>query len=90
MRAATLAKQLLDLPGISVSVVAWHGRQLVVDVRLRSKKLICPECGYTTKARYDSREVPSWWRHLDHVEEGLRSPAGPDQAALAATAGQAR
>jgi transposase len=65
VRATTLANQLLDLPGVSVSVVAWHGQQLVVDVRLRSRKLTCPECRYSTKARYDSREVPSWWRGLD-------------------------
>lgn len=66
MRAATLLNRLLDLPGVSVSSVAWHGWQLVVDVRLRARKLACPECGYSTKARYDGRQVPSWWRHLDH------------------------
>jgi len=66
VRATTLANRLLDLPGIGVSVVAWHGQQLVIDVRLRSRRLICPECGYSTAARYDSREVPSGWRHLDH------------------------
>jgi transposase len=65
VRATTLANQLLDLPGISVSHVAWHGPQLVVDVRLRARKLACPDCGHRTRARYDSRQVPSWWRSLD-------------------------
>jgi transposase len=65
VRASTLANRLLDLPGISVSALAWHGQQLVIDARLRSKKLICPECGHTTGAAYDTRTVPSWWRHLD-------------------------
>jgi len=65
VRASTLVKELLDLPGIGVSAVAWHGQQLVIDIRLRSRRLTCPECGYSTKARYDSRPVPSWWRHLD-------------------------
>lgn len=70
MRATTLANRLLDLPGVRVSDVAWHGQQLVVDVQLRAKLLACPEpgCGYSTKARYDSRAVPSWWRHLDFGE----------------------
>jgi transposase len=68
VRATTLANRLLDLPGISVSAVAWHGQQLVIDVRLPArKKLACPEpgCGYVTRAGYDARAVPSWWRHLD-------------------------
>jgi transposase len=65
VRATTLANRLLDLPGISVSHVAWHGQQLVIDVRLRARRLACPECGYSTRAGYDTRQVPSWWRHLD-------------------------
>jgi transposase len=70
VRASTLANRLLDLPGISVSTLAWHGQQLVIDVRLRSAKLACPEpgCGYLTRAGYDARAVPSWWRHLDFGE----------------------
>jgi transposase len=67
VRASTLANRLLDLPGIGVSAVAWHGQQLVIDVRLRTGRLACPEpgCGYVTRVGYDSRVVPSWWRHLD-------------------------
>jgi transposase len=39
--------------------------KVVVTVALQRKKLICPECGYTTRARYDTRSVFSTWRHLD-------------------------
>ena len=66
MRATTLLNRLLDLPGISVTAASWHGRQLVVDVRLRATRLACPLCGYTTGATYDSRVVPSWWRSMDY------------------------
>lgn len=53
-----------------MSAVAWHGRQLVVDVRVRAGRLVCPEpgCGHVTRAGYDTREVPSQWRHLDFGE----------------------
>ena len=66
MRATTLLNRLLDLPGISVTDASWHGRQLVVDVRLRTNRLGCPLCGYTTRAGYDARVVPSWWRSMDY------------------------
>jgi transposase len=65
VRATTLLNRVLDLPGISVSAVAWQGSRLVVDVRLRADRLGCPLCGFTTRAGYDTREVPSWWRSLD-------------------------
>jgi transposase len=70
VRATTLANRLLDLPGVSVFAVAWHGQQLVIDVRLRAGRLGCPEpgCAHLTRAGYDSRQVPSWWRHLDFGE----------------------
>jgi transposase len=41
---------------------------LVIDVRLRARRLACPECGHTTRAAYDTRVVPSGWRHLDFGE----------------------
>ena len=70
MRATTLLNRLLDLPGISVCDAAWHGKQLVVDVRLRASRLVCPEpgCPHVSRAAYDTRVVPSWWRHLDFGE----------------------
>ncbi|MGH9185568.1 MAG: ISL3 family transposase, partial [Acidimicrobiales bacterium] len=32
---------------------------------LRGKRLRCPECSFSTRARYDRRTVASVWRHLD-------------------------
>ena len=65
MRVTTAFKRLMDLPGVTVTDVDFQPARVVVSVRLRSAKLTCPECGFTTTARYDTRPVPSWWRHLD-------------------------
>lgn len=65
MRVTTLLNKLLDLPGITVTGVSLRGRKMFVDVRLRTRKLTCPRCDYTTRARYDTRPDPSCWRHLD-------------------------
>jgi transposase len=55
----------LDLDGVTVSDVEFSASKVVVTVKLRSRKLRCPECTYTTSARYDTRSVLSSWRHLD-------------------------
>ena len=65
MRVTTAFKRLMDLPGVTVTEVDFQPARVVVAVRLRSAKLFCPECGFTTRARYDTRPVPSTWRHLD-------------------------
>ena len=65
MRATTLLNRLLDLPGVSVRGAALCPQRLVVDVRLRSRRLACPVCRYTTRSAYDTRPVPSSWRGLD-------------------------
>ena len=65
MRVTTLLNELLDLPGVTVSGVVLQPGQLLVDVRLRAKKLACPHCAFTTRARYDTRPAASSWRHLD-------------------------
>ena len=66
MRAATLLNRLLDLPGIRVEGVSLPGEgRLVLDVALRRRGLTCPLCGWRTRNRYDTRQSPSWWRHLD-------------------------
>jgi transposase len=65
MRATTLLNRLLDLPGIDVSGVSLDGRRMLVEVRLRARRLTCPRCPFTTRARYDTRPVPSSWQHLD-------------------------
>ena len=38
---------------------------MVVEVVLRRRRLVCPECGYWTRSRKDKRPVDSVWRHLD-------------------------
>src|SRR5450759_273858 len=65
MRVTTAFKRLMDLPGGTVSDVDFPTAKVVVTVMLRGRKLFCPECGFTTKARYDTRPVFSTWRHLD-------------------------
>ncbi len=65
MRDTTLFKRLMDLPGVNVTDVEFLADKVVVTVALQRKKLICPECAYTTRARYDTRPVYSTWRHLD-------------------------
>jgi transposase len=65
VRVTTLLNNLLDLPGIHVTGVSLRGRKMLVDVRLRARRLACPSCGFTTRARYDTRPEPSCWRHLD-------------------------
>jgi len=65
VRDTTAFKRLMDLSGITVSDVDFQRTRVVVTVRLRSQKLSCPDCEFTTKARYDTRPVSSWWRHLD-------------------------
>ena len=65
MRVTTVFTRLMDLPGITVTGVRFEAAQVVVTVKLRSQKLHCPVCQFTTTARYDTRPVPSSWRHLD-------------------------
>ena len=65
MRVTTAFKRLLDLPGVTVADVDFQPSKVVVTVKLRSRGLCCPECGFSTKARHDLRKVASGWRHLD-------------------------
>jgi transposase len=65
VRVTTAFKRLMDLPGVTVSEVDFQSAKVVITVRLRSRRLHCPDCEFTTKARYDFRPVSSTWRHLD-------------------------
>lgn len=65
MRVTTAFCRLLRLPGIWVRQVAFEEHRVVVTVALRRRRLYCPECGFSTRARYDTRPVLSRWRHLD-------------------------
>jgi transposase len=65
VRVTTAFKRLIDLVGVTVAEVGFQPAKVVVTIRLRSHKLACPLCEYTTGARYDRRAVASTWRHLD-------------------------
>jgi len=65
VRVTTAFKRLMDLPGVTVSDVDFQPSKVVVTVKLRRRSLTCPSCGFTTRARYDTRPVSSSWRHLD-------------------------
>ena len=65
MRASTLLNAVLELPGVRVGKAAVVDGELRVTVGLRRRRLACPRCGFTTRHRYDTREVDSSWRHLD-------------------------
>ncbi|HEY5186415.1 MAG TPA: ISL3 family transposase [Actinomycetes bacterium] len=78
MRVTTAFNRLLSLPGAGVTEVCFEADQVVVDVALRRRRLLCPECTFSTAACYDTRPVFSRWRHTDMgrwkvlVRAGLR------------------
>ena len=65
MRVTTAFKRLLDLPAVTVTEVSFEELRVVVTVKLRRRHLACPKCEFVTRSRYDTRQVPSRWRHLD-------------------------
>jgi len=65
VRVTTLCKRLLDLGGVTVTKAEFLEGELVAEVALRRRRLVCPHCGYTTRVRYDTRTVASRWRGLD-------------------------
>jgi transposase len=62
VRVTTAFNRLLQLPGVTVSSVAFTDAGVVVGVRARSRRLRCP-CGWSTSAVYDRSRRR--WRHLD-------------------------
>lgn len=65
MRVTSLCRRLLDLDGITVTDVELEGEVVVCEVRLRRRRLACPRCAFTTRARYNTRTVDSQSRGLD-------------------------
>jgi transposase len=66
VRVTSAFNRLLGLSGITVVDVSFVGTSAVyVDVVLRRRRLVCPLCPFSTRARYDTRPVTSSWRHLD-------------------------
>lgn len=62
MRVSTAFNRMLALPGATVSGVRFEPDGMVVEIRLRARRLVCP-CGWSTRARYDSSRRR--WRHID-------------------------
>ena len=78
MAVTTAFKRLLRLDGVNVTEVTFGINAITVTVALARRRLVCPHCGHKMSARYDTRPVPSRWRHLDlgvwrvRVEASLR------------------
>ena len=65
MRVTTAFNMLLALPGVNVTDVAFEHDRVMVDVRLRRRRLVCPHCGWSTRPRHNIQRRPSTWRALD-------------------------
>jgi transposase len=65
VRVTSAFSRLLRLDGVNVTAVEFFASLIVVTVVLRRRRLVCPHCSFTTRSRYDTREEPSVWRHLD-------------------------
>ena len=81
MRVTTAFHRLLGLQDITVRGVSFpdadsDAHTVVVEVGLRRKRLACPLCGFSTRARYDTRPVSSTWRHLDFGRWQVQLRAG--------------
>ncbi len=64
MRVTTAFNRLLALPGVSVRSVSFEAGGVVVGLRRRARRLVCPRCGCLGRAGYDRRRRRRW-RHLD-------------------------
>jgi transposase len=67
VRYTTVFNKLLKLIGAWVTGVEFVDDQGVVfvDVRLRRRHLVCPHCGWQTRARHNWQARRSTWRALD-------------------------
>jgi transposase len=64
MRVSTAFNRLLQVPGASVAGVSFEREGIVIGLRRRARRLVCPRCGCLGGAGYDRRERRRW-RHLD-------------------------
>jgi hypothetical protein len=62
VRVNAAFNRLLGFSGTVVEKVVFSGAQILVSVRLRSRRLRCP-CGRASAATYDRSRRS--WRHLD-------------------------
>ena len=64
MRVSTAFNRLLQVPGANVAAVRFERDGVVIGLRRRARRLVCPRCGCLGRAGYDRRERRRW-RHLD-------------------------
>lgn len=61
VRATTLLNRVLDLDGVNVVGVDADGLRgggpVLAQIAARRRLLSCPHCGFSTRHRYDRREV---------------------------------
>lgn len=62
MRVTTAFNKMLSIPGASVASVEFTSEGVVVGLRRRACRPVCP-CGWRGRGRYDSSRRR--WRHLD-------------------------
>jgi transposase len=65
VRVCAAFSRLLCLPGVWVRDVCFEPDRVIVTVALRRRRLLCPECGYSTPHRENEQDHDSSWRHLD-------------------------
>lgn len=65
MRVTAAFKHLLRLPGVNVKAVDLLADRIEVTVALRRRRLVCPLCAHSVRARHNTQVVDSVWRHLD-------------------------
>jgi transposase len=63
VRVSTAFNRLVRLEGATVSGISFCAEGIVVEVRLRRRRLICSRCGQICLATHDSDRRR--WRHLD-------------------------
>jgi transposase len=63
MRVATAFNRMLAIPGASVCSASVEPEGVVVRLRLRRRRLVCPHCGCLAGGSYDRRRRR--WRQLD-------------------------
>jgi transposase len=57
MRVSTAFNRLLQVPGVSVVAVSFEREGIVVSLRRRARRLVCPRCGCVGRAGYDRRAL---------------------------------
>jgi transposase len=65
VRVTSAFSRLLRLKGVWIRRVRFEPDRVVVEVALRRKRLLCPLCEYSARARKDTRPEHTVWRHLD-------------------------